>query len=393
MPKSVLRSATRMRPRVALALYYFALLGALGFFWPFLAAHLSRLGLQPWEIGTVSALYPLGTLVAPPLAGLCADLLRARVWLLRSLSAATVLCFAAFVQFGDARPALIAAVGLFSFFRAPLSPMADAATVEHARRHGGSYGAVRLWGSVGFLVAALTGGVLLERHGSRVVMLASLAALAGAAVAVWALPAPPPRRERATLPAAGRLLAHGDFWLFLATVALGQLAHSVYDSFFSLHLAQLGYGGRFIGLAWSVGVVAEIGLLAASGRLIARFGAARLLALAFAVGGTRWLLMAEVRDPALILALQPLHAVTFALYYVTGVTLTREQATVETQTAAQGLFAAAVALGSVLGMPLAGQLFEHLGARGMFATAGAVAGLACASALVWARRRRLAAGG
>jgi MFS transporter, PPP family, 3-phenylpropionic acid transporter len=377
-----------MRPRVALGLYYFALLGALGFFWPFLSAHLSRLGMQPWEIGAISALYPLGTLVAPPLAGLFADLLRARVWLLRSLSAATVLSFAAFVQFGQTRPALIVAVALFSFFRAPLAPMADAAAVEHARRHGGSYGAVRLWGSVGFLVAALAGGQLLDRRGSHSVMLAALAALAAAAVAVWALPATPPRRERGALPAAGRLLAHGDFWLFLATVALGQLAHSAYDSFFSLHLARLGWGGGSIGLAWAVGVVAEIGLLAGSGRLIARFGAARLLAVAFGVGCLRWLLLAQVRDPGLILALQPLHAVTFAVYYVAGVTLAREQASAETQTAAQGLFAAAVALGGVLGMPLAGRLFERLGARAMFATAAVAAGMACACAVVWARRRR-----
>jgi MFS transporter, PPP family, 3-phenylpropionic acid transporter len=379
-----------MRPRVGLALFYFALLGALGFFWPFLAAHLSGLGLQPWEIGTVSALYPLGTLVAPPLAGLLADLLRARVWLLRSFSAATVLAFAAFVLFGEARPVLIVAMGLFAFFRAPLAPMADAAAVEHARRHGGSYGAVRLWGSVGFLIAALAGGLLLDRHGTRAPMLAALAALAAAAVAVWALPTAPPRRERGALTAAGRMLAHGDFWLFLATIALGQIAHSAYDSFFSLHLASLGWGGWFTGVAWAVGVVAEIGLLAASGRLMARFGAARLLALAFAVGCARWLLLAQVRHPALILGLQPLHALSFALYYVAGVTLTREQASAETQTAAQGLFAAAFALGGVLGMPLAGRLFERFGARAMFWTAAGAAGMACACALVWARRRRLA---
>ncbi|MBI5480597.1 MAG: MFS transporter [Deltaproteobacteria bacterium] len=377
-----------MRPRVALALYYFALLGALGFFWPFLAAHLSGLGLQPWEIGAISALYPLGTLVAPPLAGLCADLLRARVWLLRALTAATAIAFAAFVHFGGTRPALVAAVATFALFRAPLSPMADAAAVEHARRHGGSYGAVRLWGSVGFLLAALAGGLLLDRSGSHVVMLAALAALLAAAVAVWAVPAPPPRAERGALRAAGRLLASGDFWLFLATVALGQVAHSAYDSFFSLHLARLGCGGRFTGLAWAVGVVAEIGLLAVSGRLIGRFGGARLLALAFAVGAARWLLLAEVRHPVLILALQPLHAVSFALYYVAGVTLTREQASEETQTAAQGLFSAAFALGGVVGMPLAGRLFERLGSRAMFGTAAAVAGMACACALLWAARRR-----
>jgi PPP family 3-phenylpropionic acid transporter len=118
-----------------------------------------------------------------------------------------------------------------------------------------------------------------------------------------------------------------------------------------------------------------------------------LLALAFAVGCARWLLLAEVSHPALILALQPLHAVSFALYYVAGVTLTREQASAETQTAAQGLFSAAFALGGVLGMPLAGRLFERFGSGGMFGTAAVAAGLACACALAWARRTRLEAGG
>jgi predicted MFS family arabinose efflux permease len=175
--------------------------------------------------------------------------------------------------------------------------------------------------------------------------------------------------------------------LFLVASTAYYAGHSMYDAYFSLHLSLLGLDDSFTGLAWSVGVVAEIGLLAASGPLIARCGAARLLAVAFAVGCARWLLLAVARDPALILALQPLHAVTFALGYVAGVTLAREQASDETQTAAQGLFAAAFALGGVLGMPLAGRLFEHLGARGMFVTAAGAAGMACACALAWARRR------
>src|SRR5262249_8144610 len=129
------------------------------------------------------------------------------------------------------------------------------------------------------------------------------------------------------------------------------------------------------------GVVSEVGLMAISGRLAARLGAERLFAGALAVGALRWTALAFARAPALILALQPLHGITFGLFWAAGVATAHRRGGPEAPTATQGLFNAAVSAGSTVGMALAGRTLELAGGTGLFlgaATAAAVAAVIAA---------------
>ena len=74
------------------------------------------------------------------------------------------------------------------------------------------------------------------------------------------------------------------FLLFLLAASMVQASHALYYSFGSLHWRAQGIPDGVIGALWSVGVVAEIALFAASGRVIASIGTARLLMLAGACG-------------------------------------------------------------------------------------------------------------
>ena len=130
--------------------------------------------------------------------------------------------------------------------------------------------------------------------------------------------------------------------------------------------------------------------MAVSGRLLARVPAARVFAFALAAAAVRWLLLAIVRAPVGILLLQPLHGITFGLFYVAGVVIIRERAPRAAATAAQGLFSAAYALGGVIGMPVSGQIFMRAGAPALYATAAGIAALAFGSAVTFARTTRRA---
>jgi len=165
------------------------------------------------------------------------------------------------------------------------------------------------------------------------------------------------------------------------------MATAAYDSGFSLHLSHLGFGGRFIGIAWATGVAAEIALLAASSAILARLGAPRLFALTLVTAVVRWTLLAQVRSPVAILCLQPLHGVTFGLFWVSGVTVARDRGAAA-PTAAQGLFSAAIGVGSLLGMNVAGLLLERGGGRLLYSAAGGCAALGALCAWVYARRQR-----
>jgi PPP family 3-phenylpropionic acid transporter len=323
----------------------------------------------------VLALAPLCGLVAPPIIGLLADARRARVWLLRGLSAGAVLAFLGFFV-AAGRAAIYATAFVFAACRSPVVALVDACAVETARAAGASYGRLRVWGSLAFCAAALVGAEIADRSGPREVFAVAALALAVAAAMAWRIPTA--KATRVQLTSALQLAA---LWPFAAATALAGLANATYDAGFSLHLARIGLGGRFVGWAWGLGVLAEVGLMAVSGRIVQRMGAERLLTAAIAVGALRWAALAFVRAPAAILALAPLHGITFGMFWVAGVTTAHRHAAPDAPTAAQGLFVASSSLGSVIPMAASGSVLEAWGGTGLFlgAAAAALAGTACAA--------------
>jgi PPP family 3-phenylpropionic acid transporter len=375
-----------MSPAALIAAYYVFLLGALGIFLPYFSLWLVAHGLTATEATRVLALTPLMSLVAPPLVGLWADARRARAWLLSGGSLATWLAFSGFL-WAETRPALFATTALYAFCRAPLTSLVDATALDHVRHAGGSYGRLRLWGSLGFLVAALGAGALLQASGLTWLIAVAAALLLACAGCAFALPSPPPQPRREVVGAWLHLLGSADEWVFLLAVVLMQMATAAYDAGFTLHLARLGYGGRFIGTAWAVGVAAEIVLMAASPWILARVGARRLFAGAVATAALRWALLSRVTGAAAILCLQPLHGITFGLFWVAAVTLVRDRGAAA-PTAAQGLFSAALAAGSLVGMNAAGALLEAGGGRALYGAASLAATGAALCAVWYSRRAR-----
>ncbi|MDB4965048.1 MAG: putative 3-phenylpropionic acid transporter, partial [Myxococcales bacterium] len=293
-----------MQSAVLIGAYYFTFFGALGIFLPYFTLWLVAHGLSPSEATRVVSLTPLMTLLVPPLWGLVADARRARVWLLRGGSLLTFLAFLGFFH-ASTRVELYTTTAIFAFCRAPLTSLVDATALAHAQHHGMSYGRIRLWGSLGFLVAVVAAGALAERAGLTALITATTWALALCAACALALPAPPPVERRGVVRAWLGLLADGQWWIFLAAVVFGQMATAAYDSGFSLHLSRLGFGGRFIGVAWAVGVAVEIALMAVSSTILARVGAARLFTLSLLTATVRWALLSRVTSATLILCLQP----------------------------------------------------------------------------------------
>ena len=371
-----------------IALYYVALFGALGLYLPYLSLYLTSVGLSEATAVRVQAVGPIVNLFVPPLLGLLADARHARVWLLRGLSAIAAIAFIGVGAAGGNVLAIAVAFALFTVVRSPLVSLADATTHEHVRQHGGSYGRVRTWGSLGYLVTAFAGGALYDGTGIGVMIWTTTAALGLSVAFAWRMPASTPHREAGLLHDTRALLGARPLWLFLIAVAAGQVANTCYDSAIALHLHRLGHGETFIGAVLAIGVGAEVILVAASGRLLARVGAERALAYAFGVAALRWLLLSMVTSPIALLIQAPLHAFTFGLYWVSATTLMREYAGPRAAAAGQGLLGAATAVGSFVGLSSAGALLEQGGGALLYTVAAVSAAMATVAALAHAAARR-----
>ena len=297
------------------------------------------------------------SLLVPPLVGLVADARRLRGWLLRLGTLGTCVAFLGFLR-ARLRWELYAITAVFAFCRAPLTSLIDATTL--AARAPVAAGATARSGCGARSASSSPPWArarFVERGGVDVIVdVAAWALFAGGGGGVRAAggaavgAAGRRRRLAEALARAGRVdlrrrrgaHADGDGGLRLGLLAAPGAARLRRP----LHRRRLGHrrgrrdrGARRLGGA----------LRASRRRACSRSRSA--------TAAVRWTLLARVVSPAAILCLQPLHGITFGLFWVSGVTVMRDRGHAA-PTAAQGLFAAAYGAGSLVGMNATGQLLE-----------------------------------
>ena len=278
-------------------------------------------------------------------------------------------------------PSIVAAALLLGFVSAPLLPLIDAYGLTGLRLYARSYGPVRLWGSVAYIVANLSGGVLLGLLAKpQLVWLifAGQCVIAAAAVMLVRLPRSAPKG-----------LAGGHSHLrqpaFLAIAAAGSLiqaSHAVYYGFATLDWTQKGYAGTTIGVLWALGVVAEIVLFALSARLPAWIGPAVLILIGAAGAILRW--VATAMDPpfAVLAPLQLLHALSFGATHLGTMMFLMRSAPQDARAAAQGDLATANTVAMGAASALSGVLYggggglAYLAMAALAALGAAFAGIA-----------------
>lgn len=379
------------RGLVSLRVFYFAIFAALGAYAPFFPTWLEERGIRGLSMGAVASLLPGLGVLGPPLIGMLADALGARGSLLRIACASASLAIATLGLLGGAGVPLTFGVVfgvmfVFAAFRSPLILLADVVAMERAAAAKTTYGALRLWGSMGFLSAALVTGRIIDPRAKAQLPLLMASLFAVAFAAAWTLPQKPADARLPVVPEARALLRAPDFSMFLGAAFLAQGAHASCDLVLSLHLRDRGASDVGAGAAWATGVFFEVALMMFGERLIARFGAPRLVAFAIFGAAVRWALIASVGSLPMLFALQPLHAISFALWWVASLSTIRARAPAHALATAQGLFSASIAAGAVVGMLTWGALYRRAGGAAVFGAAAFVSLLAAIVATFWARR-------
>lgn len=364
-----------------ISLFYFASFGALGIHAPYFPLWLEAHGFIGVSMSLIAALSPAMSFFGPPLVGMLADARGARGNLLSaacalSCSAMALLCMAEVAGWSRAFPIVFGAMLVYSACRSPIILLADRITLEH----GGNYGRRRVWGSVGFLLGAGAFGRFCPPELWRWLPGMVALALACAFAASLGLPRATSAPERPALDRAGSLLSQRGFVVFLACSTTFAASHASYDLCGSLFFRDLGASGQTIGLLWVCSVLAEIVLLAGAGSTLRGVRPELLLAVAYAGGGLRWVLMSLLPSTYLAFPVQPLHAISFGLVWLSSLEYVRRSSEPHTLGGAQGLFMAANAVGGVLGMLTWGPLYAAHGGVVVFRVASLLSMLAAALA-------------
>jgi len=353
----------------------------------FLPAYFRGLGLSGREISTVFTVTPLLALVVPLAWAYLADRTQRHDRVLRVVVGGAWLGFLPML-FASRFPVIFAGWAVYALFSVAVGGLADAFAVARVRA-GAVYGRMRLWGSVGYVVAAVLVGALLSARGrtaDRLVPLAMWLALGCAFAAALRLrgAGEPSTRPRAADVKA--LLADPRLRVLLAIAALHWICLAPYNVYFGVFLHDLGLAPLSWGLAYSTGVVMEVFVLMTFHRLQVRFRLETLLAAAFAVSVVRWLAIAGLRAPAALIALQALHGMTFGMFWSAAIALIAATVPASLRATGQALLVMSINLGGAIGNAITGRVYDAYGSRVLFLLA-AIGQLAPLGVVLAARRR------
>ena len=359
--------------------FYFASLGALIPYW---GLYLKSLQFNVVEIGELVAIMMATKLVAPNIWGWIADHTGQRMNLVRIACLLSVLTFAGvFLVRSYWSMALV--MSLFSFFWNAALPQFEATTLNHLGADTHRYSSIRLWGSIGFIIAVTLLGALFEQTGTGGLPVILLGLFAG----IWLSSLLVPEKASGHLPLdhspLRQVLKKPTVISLLLVCFLIQASHGPYYTFYSIYLSTHGYSESLIGQLWALGVVAEIVVFLRMHRWLPRFGARPLMLVATLLAALRWLLLAGFVDQLWIMALaQTLHAASFGLYHAVSIHLVHELFRGRHQGRGQALYSSlSFGAGGAVGSFLAGYLWVGIGAEWMY-VAAALTALA-ASWITW----------
>jgi MFS transporter, PPP family, 3-phenylpropionic acid transporter len=380
------RAVSVRLPHFRLGGIYFAYFVFIGAFSPYFSLYLQSIGQAAWQIGLLLSLMQLMRIVAPNLWASLADRHGWRARLLQGTLAVAIATYSGVFITTDFA-GLFVVLAAFAFFSSATMPLVEAITLTRLRDRIEGYGAIRLWGSVGFIAAVLGVGWLLDRIAIANLLWLLLAPLAATlAFAATLRDAPGPHRA-----AGERFLPHAlrpEVVALLGANLLMNVAHGPLYAFYSIYLDGAGYSKTLIGALWSLGVVAEIAVFLAAPWWMRRFGAYHVLLACFALAVVRFALIGwSVGSLGLLVAAQIAHAATFGACHMASVALMNRWFGGARQVRGQALYMSiAFGVGGFLGTAASGLAWDAIGPAWTFTAASAAA---AAGLLLLAARAKL----
>jgi PPP family 3-phenylpropionic acid transporter len=358
--------STRVSTR--LGAYYFAYFTYAGALVPYFSLWLAAQGFGAAQIALVLAMPQLARVFAPALWGWLADHGGRQRAIVVFGAFSVFLGFAAlyFVR-GVTGVALVLLV--LSVLAAGAMPLVESATLAATEGQAGRYGPIRLWGSVGFILAVLGTGAWLDHHGADTVLDIVVLLSGIVCVAAFGIPARARPHGAAAGERIGALLARGDVLAFFGACMCMQVAHGALYAFYSIYLESAGYSKSMIGMLWTLGVVAEVAVFLWLPQLMRRFSLRALLIASFVCAALRFAAIGWAVDLlAVLVAAQLLHAATFGSFHAASIATVHRLFRGRVAARGQTLYSSLTyGVGGAAGTLIAGWTWETLGAAPSFA--------------------------
>ncbi len=374
-------------------LYYFSFMGGWGFLFPFINLFYIGLGLSGAQIGTIASTAAIvGLIAAPVWANEVKKSPKPRLF----LQIAMFFSATSYVLIGQQNAFLLILLfaALQALSGAGILPMADSMAVTVSRANNQGYGGIRLWGSLGWIVAVPFSGWLIERFGFAAGFW-GIGLAFGLAICLlffiqpgqFASPRSGDKPKSGLRLAVQRVLSDRTLLGFaLALVFVGFLNSGVLQ-FENVFLFNLGATKQLISIAGILSAIVELPFMLFADRIIHRYGAHRLMFVALFINIFLRLTVLSLPAISTIMLVRFIGGVSFSLYTVSFIGLISERTESHERGTVLALYTVTIAgLVSIIASPISGALFDAIGARWLYAFSAA--GYAVAALSMWLTRPR-----
>ena len=265
------------------------------------------------------SLFQISRIFAPNFWGWLADHTAKRTIWIRLNTILGVLGFIAVFWAHGFWPMLFVMAAL-SLFTSSTMPLSESLTLAHLANTKGHYSRIRMWGSVGFIVASVMLGYIIDWAGISSLLWLILVMQVVLFLLTFTLAEVKVAPHHADNFCVWKIIRNPAVIALLIGCALMVTAHGVLYNFYSIYLAEHGYSKGMIGLLWSVGVVCEIVVFMLMPKIMRRFSLKTIILISLALAVLRFAMIGVAVDNLVFLLIaQSLHAATFGSFHAATV--------------------------------------------------------------------------
>jgi len=347
-----------------LSKFYYLYYAFVGLFTPYWGLYLTSLKFSPIQIGLLLAMFQFGRVVSPNIWGWLADRTNKRSQWVRLIAMMGSIFFV-YSFFANSFYEILFIMMSMSIFTSSTIPLIESLTLAHLSSGKGNfdYSKIRVWGSVGFICAALFMGFGIDFFGIK----ALLFVLLSVQILIYFQSLRVPEHVSDIKNEARRPILNVIKDPQVLAVILGCTlmvsSHGLLYNFYSIYLNTLDYSSMVIGALWAVGVICEILIFLCMPKILKLVDLKQVLLISLILAVARFFLIGTFADNLWVLIFaQTLHAATFGSFHVASVQIIEYFFHTEHHARGQSLYnSITYGVGGVVGGVVGGALIELIG--------------------------------
>ena len=347
-----------------LSRFYFFYYFFVGSFVPYWGIYLQSENFSPSSIGILLSLFQISRIVAPNFWGWLADHTGHRVKWIKLTSFLGLIGFIG-IFWAKGFFWIFLVMSALSLFTSSTLPLAESLTLAHLATSDGHYSRIRLWGSIGFIVASLFLGYLIDLQGINILLWVLLITQAIIFFLSNTIPEAKEIHHKKNDLSIWKIIKTPSVVALLIGCTLMVSAHGVLYNFYSIYLKEHGYSSAAIGWLWAVGVICEIFIFMLMPKILRRYSLKTILLISLFLGVIRFILIGASPDQFyLLLIAQMFHAATFGSFHAASIEVIAYFFKGRNQSRGQAIYnSVAYGIGGTIGGLGGGYLIQYLGGQ------------------------------